>query len=81
MVRELPENIPIYRADKPSNTNRMYACNPPFKLILLPVSNGGSELFLTYLRAQKELGTILPYLNVSAWVLFFLVLDFYNFYF
>ena len=52
-----------------------------FLLELLPVSNGGSELFLTYLRAQKELGTILAYLSVSAWVLFFLILDFYNFYF
>ena len=50
-------------------------------LHVLPVSNGGSELFLTYLRAQKELGAILAYLSVSARSLFFLKFLIGNFHF
>ena len=38
---------------------------------VLPVSNGGSDLFLTYLRAQKELDARVWSENAFWWVLFF----------
>ena len=47
---------------------------------LLPLSNLGSNLFLTYLRAPSTIFDIIAYLSFSAKVLFFLKFLWQNFF-